>query len=192
MTYYFQTRCCRKVTELLHTFCESKRMCTDQVSVHVQLLETSMTWHGDYFFVDVQLWLNHVCVSGQHQRSVSDVKENATVSERVEHGKWGEWWDRTKSIFLIPQTTSLSWNSYFRLWWFFFINCIFIPSTLLTCTWLELVWTNTRPLLISSVKWNRSVILGVCGWNSSCFDRLINTLDVEQTGHKQHCYCSNK
>lgn len=35
------------------------------------------------------------CISGQHKRSLSDVKEDATVSEGAEHGEW----DKEKPTF---------------------------------------------------------------------------------------------
>lgn len=38
LTVISQINCCRKVTELLRNFCESKRMCTDNVSCVVYVL----------------------------------------------------------------------------------------------------------------------------------------------------------
>ena len=35
------------------------------------------------------MW-NIFCISGQHKRSLSDVKEDATVPEGAEHGEWDE------------------------------------------------------------------------------------------------------
>lgn len=81
---------CRKVTELLRTFCESKRMCTDNVSVMCIIFSGVWKVHG-------RPWVLFLCYdgtlgkmflfSGQYQRSVSDVKEDATVSEGAEHGE---------------------------------------------------------------------------------------------------------
>ena len=42
----------------------------------------------------IHMWLckygEMFCISGQHKRSLSDVKENASVSERAEYGEWDD------------------------------------------------------------------------------------------------------
>lgn len=86
----FSFDCCRKVTELLRTFCESKRMCTDNVSVMCIIFSGVWKVHG-------RTWVLFLCYdgtlgkmflfSGQYKRSVSDVKEDATISEGAEHGE---------------------------------------------------------------------------------------------------------
>lgn len=86
----------RKVTELLKTFCESKRLTTDKVEVHGGQ-DLSLEWTGVEPpwckagpGLPLQSLPSLTLTSGQHQRPVPHPEKDAAVSEGAEQGTRGQ------------------------------------------------------------------------------------------------------